>query len=352
MKPVNLIILCACCLLCSMAAAQKNPAADTKQEEKEEKEGPYIISYKQALLGRLYLSRRYTSLGLQADETNELRYRPNTFVITGVNVAYRGLSVSLGTGFDFLNPNRKEKGRTRSFDFRTHLYSRHWVTDLYAQWYRGYYINQSKFENTNGKPYYVRPDIKASLLGVSVYRLLNGKRFSYQAGFSQNEWQKKSAGSLLIGAEVYYGAVKGDSALVPSYLAGHYPQREVYRVRLLEFGPGIGYAYTAVWKEHFFATGGLTVNFDMSLVKESKPGSSASHSSPSPNAQFRMVGGYTNERWAATLGWIHNSTNAKGPSSNKHYRIKTGGFSFTVARRFGAGPKLKKKLDPIVEKLP
>src|SRR5690606_7789450 len=145
----------------------------------------------------------------------------------------------------------------------THLYSRHWVTDLYAQWYKGYYVNQSKFENTNGATYYVRPDVRASLLGASVYRLLNGKRFSYQAGFSQNEWQKKSAGSLLIGAEVYYGVMKGGSALVRSFLSGYYPQRDVYRVRLLELGPGIGYAYTAVWKEHFFVTGGLTVNFDM-----------------------------------------------------------------------------------------
>ena len=102
----------------------------------------------------------------------------------------------------------------------------------------------------------------------------------------------------------------------------------------------------------FFITGGLTINIDLSLVKESRPEGSVERSSPSPNAQFRIVGGYTNESWAATLGWIHNSANARGASSNEHYRIKIGGFGFTIARRFGAGPKLKKRLDPIVEKLP
>ncbi len=326
--------------------------ATAQEKKKVEEEEPYIVSYRNALMGRVYLSKRYTSAALQADATNELQYKPNSLLSLGVNMTYRGLGISIGKGFDFLNPSREERGKTRSFDFQTHLYSRHWVTDLYAQRYKGYYINQSRFDNTNGNKYYIRPDLRSFLLGASLYRLMNGNRFSYRAGFSQNEWQKKSAGSLLIGAEVYYGLLKGDSALVPSYLSGFYPQRDVRRVRLIEIGPGIGYAYTAVWQESFFLTGGLTVQFDYSTVKETKENESAIRGSVSPNALLRIVGGYTNEDWAFTIGWLHNATNALGASSNQHYRIKTGSFGITLARRFMAGEKFKKTLDPIVDKIP
>ena len=191
-----------------------------------------------------------------------------------------------------------------------------------------------------------------NLLGTSVYRLLNGDKFSYRAGFLQNEWQKKSAGSVLLGAEIYYGTAKGDSALVPARLSDYYPQQGIERVRLLELGPGAGYAYTAVWRENFFATGSLTFNADLSMVKESTDTSSLTRTSISPNATFRAVAGYNNNEWAATISWVKNSTDAKGRSSNYEYRIKTGEFRITLARRFTPGNKLKGKLDPILKKIP
>ena len=190
------------------------------------------------------------------------------------------------------------------------------------------------------------------LVGGSVYRLLNGDRFSYRAGFSQNEWQKKSAGSVLLGAELYYGTTKGDSALVPSRLNDYYPQQGIERIRLLEVGPGAGYAYTAVWRENFFLTGSLTFNGDISMVKEMSDSGSVNRTSISPNATLRAVAGYNNEGWAATIAWVHNSTDAKGRSSNYEYRIKTGEFRITLAKRFTPGNKLKGKLEPIIEKLP
>ena len=324
-------------------AAQKSPAPYDKD---------YIITFEDYLTARVYLAKKYTSFSLQADETASLRYRPNSQVTMGINASYKAISLSLGSGFGFLNPNKKEKGRTRSFDFQTHIYTREWVTDIYAQLYRGYYINQGNFAGTNGNRYYVRPDIKVGLLGGSVYKLFNGQQFSYRAGFLQNEWQKKSAGSFLAGAEIYYGSIKGDSALVPGYLKPFYPQRDIERVQVFEFGPGGGYAYTAVWQENFFATGSLTVNADISVVKEVSAAGSDGRTTVTPNATFRAVAGYNSQEWAATIGWVHNSTNMKGPSSDQHYSIKTGSFSITIAKRFMPGNKFKKRVDPILKQIP
>ena len=227
--------------------------------------------------------------------------------------------------------------------FKLILYTRHWVTDIYLQFYKGYYFSLGGPEGTADKFYYTRPDIKLSLLGTSVYRLLNGEKFSYRAGFLQNEWQKKSAGSVLLGAEIYYGTAKGDSALVPARLNAYYPQQGIERIRLLEVGPGAGYAYTAVWRENFFVTGSLTFNGDISMVKEISDSGSVNRTSISPNATLRAVAGYNNEEWAATISWVHNSTDAKGRSSNYEYRIKNGEFTYYAGKTFYTGKQIERK---------
>ncbi len=313
----------------------------------------YYTTFEEQITTRLYLAKKYTSLIMKAaPEIQSLRYRPNSLTTMGISGSYKALSLSFGTGFGFLNPNKEEKGKTRSFDFGSHIYTRNWVTDIYAQFYKGYYLSIGGPAGTADKNYYKRPDIKVSLLGTSVYRLLNGERFSYRAGFLQNEWQKQSAGSVLIGAEIYYGTMKGDSALVPSHISSYYPQQGIHRVRLIELGPGAGYAYTAVWNENLFLTGSATINADISMVKEVSATGSANRTSISPNATLRAVAGYNSEEWAATISWLHNATNAKGRSSNYEYGIKTGEFKITLAKRFTPGNKLKGKLDPIIERIP
>jgi hypothetical protein len=53
---------------------------------------------------------------------------------------------------------------------------------------------------------------------------LNPQRFSFNAAMTQNEWQKKSAGSFMIGGLVYYGQIKGDSSLVPKQVENSFPK--------------------------------------------------------------------------------------------------------------------------------
>jgi hypothetical protein len=343
MRKILILFACIFSISCQPLIAQDGAAGDND----------YYVTFEEQLTTKLYLAKKYTSLIMKAPEgIQSLRYRPNTLTSLGVSGSYKALSLSFGYGFDFLNPNKDAKGRTRSFDFQTHIYTRDWATDLYAQFYKGYYLSLGATPGTVDKNYYVRPDLKVNLVGASVYRLLNGDRFSYRASFIQNEWQKQSAGSVLLGAEIYYGSTKGDSALVPAHLNDYYPQQGINRVRLLEFGPGAGYAYTAVWQEHFFVTGSATINADISMVKEVSESGSANRTSISPNASLRAVAGYNSEEWAATISWLHNSTNAKGRSPNAEYGIKTGDFRITLVKRFTPGNRLKKRLEPILDRMP
>ncbi len=312
----------------------------------------YYKTYNKQVTGRFFFSKKYTgfTVGGPEGETN-LRYKPNTFFSTGIGATYGVLTLNLGLGLGFLNPKREEKGKTTSIDLQSHIYTRKWVIDLYGQFYRGYYLPTRGQAVDDPDAYYRRRDMRVNLLGASVYRLMNGRQFSYRAAFLQNEWQKKSAGSLLIGGEVYTGVIKGDSALVPGKVSQGYPQRAVIKSSFTEFGPGVGYAYTAVYREHYFVTGSATVNADLGFIKEFTPTASENRTSFSPNFTLRAVAGYNSDVWSATFSWVNNNINLKSSYADVDYLVRTGNFRITLAKRFRPGRKLKKQLK-IIDELP
>lgn len=312
----------------------------------------YYKTYPQTITGRVYLSKKYTSLSLEGkDRLKPMRYRPNTPVTMGVGATYGIVTINAGFPIPFLSRDSKETGRSKYLDLQSHVYAKKWVVDLYGQFYKGYYATPRGSGSLRPDSFYVRPDVRVNMLGASVYRLFNGDRFSYRAAFLQNEWQRKSAGSLLLGAEAYTGVIKGDSALIPNHLDSFYRQHDITRVRFTEFGPGIGYAYTYVHQENYFVTGSLTATGDISFVREFKGSGSERRTSISPNLMLRIVAGYNSDNWMLNLAWINSSTNLKGKSSNDQYLISIGSFRFAVAKRIQPGKKLKKRLQ-VIDDLP
>lgn len=308
----------------------------------------YYKKYPGLITGRIYLSKKYTSLAMEGPEgVKALRYRPNTPLTMGVGATYGILTLNIGFPAPFLRPNSKETGKSKYLDLQSHIYAPEWVIDLYGQFYKGYHAVPRGYASTNPSAYYIRPDMRVNLLGASVYRLLNGEEFSYRAAILQNEWQKKSAGSLLVGVEAYTGRAKGDSALVPSHLDSVFRQRDISKVRFTEFGPGIGYAYTYVYEENYFITGSLTAMGDISFVREYGDNGSARRTTISPNVMVRIVAGYNSDDWMLNLAWINSSTNLAGKSSNDQYLIKIGSFKLAIAKRITPGKRLKSRLKVI-----
>ena len=137
---------------------------------------------------------------------------------------------------------------------------------------KGYYLDPKKNNITglNLSNYYYRPDVKRNIIGFSVFRVPNAGRFSYRAALAQNDWQTKSAGSLLFGGEAYYGTMKGDSALVPSEVSNYFEQDGIDKINFFSIGPGIGYAYTLVMSKNFFITGSAIGSFAVNFSNRRK----------------------------------------------------------------------------------
>lgn len=311
----------------------------------------YYQTYPKQITVRSYLSKKYTQFDLGGGNgAPNLKYRPNNATSIGVGATYGIVTLNLGVGMPFTKAPNDEKGKTKTWDLQAHIFARKFMGDFYGQFYKGYFL-QDGVAAGSGKHYY-RDDIRVNVLGAALYRITNSRKFSFRSTYLQNEWQKKSAGTWLIGGEVHFGTLKGDSALVPSVYAGTHPRSSIDNVQFIQFGPGVGYAYTAVINKHFFVMASATVNGDFTFVEERSPTREANEFSFNPNFIARAGIGYNSDTWGANFNWVANRLSLKGSSYDKEYMISTGNVRFTVARRISPRGKLRKKLDKIETALP
>lgn len=308
----------------------------------------YVQTFPGKLTGRTYLSQKYASFNLAAPATaaSPLRFLPNAPINLGIGATFNALTVNMAYGLSFLNKNNG-KGETADIDLQAHVYTRKWVLDGVAQFYHGYFLTPRGHASPLSDQYYLRPDLRLNLVGGAIRRVFNFRRFSFRAAFVQNEWQKQSAGTLLVGFQLYYGTVQGDSILVPGQLRPNFPEDAVHRMRLFKLGPDVGYTYTFVYRQHWFATASLTGILNATFSKEQFENSEQTHAKVRPDLLFRVVGGYNSDLWCVTLGWINGSVFVRSPLYQ--YTIHTGNYRFTVARRFKAHSRLRKMVPETIK---
>lgn len=311
----------------------------------------FIHTYKHFLTGRTYFSQKYTSVGIGGSSRYpSFRYRPNTSLNFGLGLTYDMFTLNLAYGFPFLNTNHTQRGKTKYLDLQSHIYSRKFVTDLFGQFYKGFYIAPKNFvPNTTG--YYSKPDLGISLIGFSTYYIFNSDRFSYQAALIQNEWQTRSAGTFLGGLDFHYGILSADELLLPEELKNDFPQGTVRRLRFVTFGPGLGYAYNFIYKKHWFATASLTGTLTVNFTKESNSFSDRAHIGVSPNFLYRLGIGYNSKSWEYVFTLVNSSVQVAGAYSQTPYSFRTGNYRLTLARRFKLNKKTRQKMAPVIQSI-
>ena len=307
----------------------------------------YYISYPDMITMRYLFSKKYTAFNLNGtNRESDLRYRPNTKITMGVGATYHVLSINIAYGFGFLNPD-DGKGKTKYLDLQSRLYLNKWTMDFYGQFYKGYYLFPKGFNSLSADSYYQRPDMIVNLYGVTMYRVLNYRKFSFRAAFLQNEWQKKSAGTVLLGGEMNYGIMRADSSFVPLIAVNSYPHAGINNVHFFCFGPGAGYAYTLVVKQHFFMTGSVTANLNFGFSTEKNDFTSNNKVYVNPVSIFRFAAGYYSNAWAVSANWISNMLPVGGLFAANSYFLQTGNYRLVFTKKIKGGKKMQKMLNKI-----
>lgn len=290
----------------------------------------YILSYGKAFVARVFAGNNINRFTVDGGTSRDLRYAANFQPNIGFGFSYTFLTVNLSFGVGDPPP---EKGKTNAFSFQSNLYYRKWATDVIVKTCKGMYLkDENQVSQVPG--YFTNPNLRSTIIGGAVWRILNPSRFSYKAIMTQSEWQKKSAGSFLLGAEIYYGYVHGHDSLVPAGVTENYPQAGVTNLRYIKIGPGIGYAYTFVYRRHWFAAAALTANLDLSFNKEQMPEAGLSKFALQPNYNFRIGAGYNSKGWNIIFQFLSNNFPVKGAITDSEYRQYSANYRLSVNRRF------------------
>jgi len=318
------IIFCNSLIIPSFAKAQKPLDHDTI----------YYVTYPRTIVGRFYFSKKYATFILPAaNDGQNLKYRPNTLLTMGIGATYNNLTLNLAYGFGFLN-NDENKGKTKSIDLQAHLFPHKWAMDIIAIRHKGIYSDPENNDAAKPGNYYYRPDIQQLFVGLSGYRVLNPQRFSFNAAMTQNEWQKKSAGSLMVGGLVYYGQIKGDSSLVSKEVENSFPNAAgIDNVNFFSVGIGGGYAYTLVVAKHFYLTGSLIANLNADFSAVENMTDKKNKTGIKPSTIYKAAIGYNSDSWDISANWAANDLWARGNYFSDDFSVSAENYLLIVSKK-------------------
>jgi hypothetical protein len=306
----------------------------------------YYETFWHHVTARLYVAQKYTHFTMPSSaSSNDLQYVANPKLNLGIGVTWRNLSLNVFYGFAYLNNKATVKGKTKGLDLQIHLFPRKWVVDLLVVMPKGFHLNPKGFAASDPTKYYYRPDVKERVFGLAAYRLPNKEKFSYRAALINNEWQKKSAGSLLYGLHAYYIIMEAnaeDSLLVPKKVQSLFPKLAgITESRFITVGPGIGYAYTLVIKKHLFIMASAVLHADLNIMTEEHGETdSKKNTNVAAAVVYKAAVGYNSNNWGFSASSSGNNFWAKGSSSQK-YNLMGGALRFSLTKKIG--PRISQK---------
>jgi hypothetical protein len=215
----------------------------------------YIKNYSHKISVKLVTINKYNYFKVR-DRINKtsLKYIPVRDVSLGIGVSYKWFALDLTFALGLRK--KSEFDNTRSFDFQGSMFSSKQYITFTIQYYQAYQLNSIKGVNINlSDDIKRREDIRTINLGLQYMFATNYTKFSIKAPFVQNEGQRKSAGSPIVGASFNMIVMDADSSIIPNEAADSFePSLHLIDLNLLSASVSFGYMYSFVYKKRFFLT--------------------------------------------------------------------------------------------------
>ncbi len=303
----------------------------------------YITAYDDELTTRLYLSRKQNGYNLSERLFNPfIKYRTNDNLLLGIGYTYSFMTLNLAVKMPFINKDDDLYGESKYIDLQSHMIFRSYIVDLYLQWNRGYYIQNPAdlFPGYGDEPYKpVRGDLRTNVVGLNVQYLFNSERYSYKASFLQNQFQRKSAGSPMVGIEGYWVLGMTDSVMVGGDIppSGFLRDQPFHQADIFNVGLNGGYAYTFVWRESLYFSLSTAVGLSGGYNWIRNTSTSATYNTGLTlglSNTTRISLGYNNASWYVGLSLIRfTMTNHVGEDRN-WIGYHTGNIRLNLVKRF------------------
>lgn len=225
-----------------------------------ERDSNYIDVQNYNWCAEVQLTSRFEQYEIDAENSFHLKLSPHWRTRIGPFFGWRW--AFLGYNFDlkslFINSEDTDLGGS--------VYSAAFGLDLFYRRVGGNYnIREFSYGDNDysdlvkGKTF---NGIKLGMTRISFYYILNYKRYSHQAAFSQTNRQLRSAGSPILGFSYAHNRVSLDweklSAVILSNVGTVNPSKVFQTIKNDEYSVTGGYAYNWVFAKNWLAAGEIT----------------------------------------------------------------------------------------------
>lgn len=239
-----------------------------------------------------------------SNQATGLKYIPDNHSGIGLGVWFKYLPFDVFFRQEINITPHKKYHNIRTTDMQLKGYCKFFVGDIYIQKYRGFYekIGDGYIDDDELEKLPYKPDLSVFQFDMIGKYIFNHEQFSYKAGFTANERQLISAGSVTAGAALYFIKIRSDSLLI---------SRQKCDLRSCNIGVNVGYAYNFVFgkRSTLFASGMLGLNASASVLKHGQP--NGINFSPTLHIKSAYWLNYT--KWSygitATYNIIHHTIN-------------------------------------------
>jgi hypothetical protein len=302
----------------------------------------YIADYTDLLTSRLYWLYQDASFVLNPKELDKLVYKPNVNARIGIAAFYKWFGLGLSIGNPFYHRSYDTYGKTQTIDLRVNAFGRSVAAELFLQNYKGFYIQNHQPENGS---YYQIPSMNVFSIGMAGYWIQNYLRYSIRAAYTQNERQRKSAGSFMIRPSLVYYKVSSDDGIIPPDILTQniYPDEHLTGGEFLSIGLAPGYSYSFVFARYFYLNAGFYPAFFWQHYTYSTRERNFNRSHLAFKADLRVAAGYNSDRWflGAGLGTGFNQVAIDLADAPFFYDVAQ--LRFWGGTRFDLFKKKKKK---------
>jgi len=295
----------------------------------------YIKSYSEKVSVKLVALNKYNYFRVRDRINNtSIKYSPVRDVSLGLGVAYKwfALDITFALGLN----NRTEFENTRSFDFQGSIFSSKQYITFTLQYYQAYELNRLKgVEMMLSEEEKRREDIRTINFGLQYMYAVNYTKFSIKAPFVQNEGQRKSAGSPIIGASFNMFVMNADSSIVPNEVSGYFePDLHLVDLNILSVSLSFGYMYSFVLKKRFFLT--LSLIPGLNINAGDYYTDNRNFNSPSINLKLNSLNaiGYNSSRFFTGFQFLADAYFTR-LEKKLSAEIGHGKLSFFIGYRFG-----------------
>lgn len=305
----------------------------------------YYVSHKKMLAIKILGVSKVASFSVFDKENNSrVLYNPNEAFNIGFGFNYKWFGLDLAFNIPGFNNDNEMYGKTNKTDLQAHIYTRRIIIDANLQRYKGFYIKNANELMSNwqsNEPYPQRSDIETISIACNLTYSFNSKKFSYKSAFIQNEMQKKSAGSFLLGGFSSLFSMRAGSDIIPNNSEKIFnDDLHLVSSGSFNFGVSFGYIYTFIIKKNYFITLSLVPGLAMGVSSGTTVSNKATFYPAKIDGKFfaRLSMGYNSKKYY--YGFLFVNDNYTSSSQDKNMGVNYGANFFKIF--FGKKISIKK----------